>query len=173
MSHHLMEKALTPETLTYCPFFAVLNSASGYRPMKPMIALLPQHEFHMNNAATIPNRTITTIRSMGLCTAPRINPPAMKPMTNSKIIAHKIESFLGAPEEFSGPDEMGPEVIRPVAALAAALGLIGPECEAFPANDPDLDGALLIGPDFLDLEPSTGISNIFPSSPDFLISPPV
>nr|GMC47648.1 hypothetical protein Iba_chr01aCG13350 [Ipomoea batatas] len=52
---------------------------------------------------------------MGLCTAPRINPPAMKPMTNSKTIAHKIESFLGAPEEFSGPDEMGPEVIRPVA----------------------------------------------------------
>lgn len=40
-----------------------------------------------------------------------------------------------------------------------------------PPNDPVLEGALVIGPDFLDLELST--SNIFPSSPDFFMSPPV
>jgi hypothetical protein len=32
---------------------------------------------------------------------------------------------------------------------------------------------LLIGPDFLIFEESTLMSNIFPSSPDFFISPPV
>jgi hypothetical protein len=51
--------------------------------------------------------------------------------------------------------------------------MIGPECEAAPPNDPVLEGAPVIGPDFLDFEPSTGISNILPNSPDLLISPPV
>lgn len=50
--------------------------------------------------------------------------------------------------------------------------MIGPECDATPVNDPVLEGPV-IGPDFLDFEPSVLISNIFPSSPDFLMSPPV
>lgn len=139
------------------------------------------------------------------------------------------ETFLGAPDEFSGPEEIGPEVIRPVVgrtgigpefwrvtppdwgpddffigspclfsgpefdffieaeptmpedtgpdvvypARAAEFAVMGPECVAAPPKDPVLEGALVNCPDFLDLEPSIGISNIFPSSPDFLISPPV
>uniref|UniRef100_A0A2P2IXL8 Uncharacterized protein MANES_14G007600 n=1 Tax=Rhizophora mucronata TaxID=61149 RepID=A0A2P2IXL8_RHIMU len=51
--------------------------------------------------------------------------------------------------------------------------MIGPECETAPPNDAVQEEAPVMGPDFLDLDPSTGISNIFPNSPDFLISPPV
>ena len=40
-------------------------------------------------------------------------------------------------------------------------------------NDPCLKGALAIGPDFLGLEVALSTSNIFPSSPDFFMSPPV
>jgi len=47
----------------------------------------------------------------------------------------------------------------------------GPELEAAPPNEVFLEGALPRGPDFLDF--STWRSNIFPSSPDFLMSPPV
>jgi hypothetical protein len=236
--------------------------------MKPVIALLPQQVFQMNNAATVPKRIITTMSRITLWTAPRIKPPAMNPITNIRITDHRIgfgkfllkeyssswlrvvtdglwateepgiltdpidskgpETFLGAPDEFSGPEEMGPDVIRPVVgrtggigpefwrvtppdwgpdvfftgspcllsgpefdffneaepdmpedtgpdvypARADALPVMGPECVAAPPKDAVLD-ELFNCPDFLDLEPSIGISNILPNSPDFLISPPV
>jgi hypothetical protein len=148
------------------------------------------------------------------------------------------DTFLGTPEELRGPEEIGPEVMSPVAGsdggrgpefCRAAVGtppergpevfLIdspflesgpeldfclaelvpgtepgttddtgpdieklervpgfngrGPECDAAPPNDPVLMGIFPTGPDFFDFELSTGISNILPSSPDFLMSPPV
>lgn len=58
--------------------------------MKPVMALLPQQVFQMNNAATVPKRIVTTISRMALWTAPRIKPPAMNPITNIRITDHNI-----------------------------------------------------------------------------------
>jgi hypothetical protein len=55
-----------------------------------MIALLPKQVFHMKKEATAPKRTTTTIKRMALWTAPRIKPPAMKPITKSRINDHNI-----------------------------------------------------------------------------------
>lgn len=71
--------------------------------------------------------------------------------------------FIGSPCLLSGPELVffKDPVVR------------WPECEAGPPNEVALDGPLVMGPDFRGLDPSVGISNIFPNSPDFFILPPV
>jgi hypothetical protein len=71
------------------------------------------------------------------------------------------ENFRGAPEEFSGPDDMGPEVIRPVVGRTGArgpefwraIGVTPPDCgpDDFFVGSP----CLFNGPE-LDLVRATG-----------------
>lgn len=49
----------------------------------------------------------------------------------------------------------------------------GPEFEEGPRKEPARAAPPWMGPDFLDFAASTEMSNILPSSPDFLMSPPV
>lgn len=87
-----------------------------------------------------------------------------------------------------GPEPRGPEVMRPV-GVSGVMGLdvflIGPEPELGRVMGPELGPDRTTDPELCweaedgreglsDGGPSaTGMSNILPSSPDFLTSPPV
>lgn len=107
-----------------------------------------------------------------------MGPDVMSPVVGSIGMGPEFPDW-GPEDFFNGSPclDKGPEFVffiefEPVEAKEpdmrpVALGPPGPGCW------PLLEEAPVIGPDFLDLVPSVGMSNIFPSSPDFLMSPPV
>lgn len=93
------------------------------------------------------------------CREAEVNPPPWGP-----------EDFLiGSPCLFNGPELVFfKEVVPGTFPDNELIRFVLP-----PLMDPVLNGGLARWPDFLGLELLWSTSNIFPSSPDFLMSPPV